>query len=178
MLVKFFRFNNTHPTAVYIHWNMQSIVFGFEALEHRYRVITQEEPFHVPDLHKINLNDFLKLKYGEKYVPHPRMQNLMKLNDGTPQGFLTGQDEVTAFVQRQYINLYKSSSEKCRWLAWIYNRSLNGKLRTMNSSLLQKAVFVGETTIFKILSIIAIVFSVYQAIVYIVSNIAKSVFNR
>jgi len=43
-------------------------------------------------------------KYGEDYVDHPKMQQLMQLNGGVHRDFLSGKDEVEAFKRHEFIN--------------------------------------------------------------------------
>lgn len=91
---------------------MSNINFGFEALEHRYRVLTDKVPSKIADANKYNLSSLISDIYGSNYVDHPKMPNLMELNGGKPRDFLTGLEEVEAFDRKEYIRLHKSTMSK------------------------------------------------------------------
>ena len=76
---------------------MRNVTFGFEHLEHRYRVLTGKEPPSILVEVRINLNDVLKARYGSDFVPDPKILALMELNGGKVQGFLSGKEESEAF---------------------------------------------------------------------------------
>jgi hypothetical protein len=97
LLTHFYNFVLDRRQQYWVHWNMRNVTFGFEHLEHRYRVLTGKEPPSIPVEVRINLNDVLKARYGSDYVPDPKMLSLMELNGGKVQGFLSGKEESEAF---------------------------------------------------------------------------------
>lgn len=44
MLEDFYEFVKESDEIVWLHWNMSNINYGFEALSHRYEVLTEEKP--------------------------------------------------------------------------------------------------------------------------------------
>jgi hypothetical protein len=65
MLEDFFDFIQKHTeNSIWIHWNMTNINYGFEALEHRYKILTKKEPTHVDENNKINISNLFKKRYG------------------------------------------------------------------------------------------------------------------
>ena len=76
---------------------MRNLTFGFEHLEHRYRVLGGNDASVVPVERHINLNDIFSDRDGIDYAGHPKMKSLVELNGGTHRHFLTGPEEVEAF---------------------------------------------------------------------------------
>ncbi len=57
MLEDFFLFASEHQHCSWLHWKMLNIVYGFEALEHRYRVHHPEGlPYKINDSKKYDLS--------------------------------------------------------------------------------------------------------------------------
>lgn len=112
---------------------MRNVIFGFEHLEHRYRVLNQKDPPTIPVENRINLNDVLKRRYGSDYVDDPRMPTLMNLNGGLPQGFLTGKEESEAFAAKDFIRMHTSTIAKVGFFSFVVSAALKGKLHTAGS---------------------------------------------
>ena len=53
MLEDFYSFVQSHQDHYWLHWNMTNINFGFQALEHRYRVLTLDVQVFDDDLPKL-----------------------------------------------------------------------------------------------------------------------------
>ncbi len=54
MLERYFIFiKSRKDESIWIHWNMSNINYGFEVLEHRYKVLTAKEPIHIDENRKI-----------------------------------------------------------------------------------------------------------------------------
>lgn len=164
MLEKFFTHIKACPNNIYIHWNMRSIVYGFEALQHRYHVLTGNEPYKVPDNKRFNLNDLLKEKYCENYVSHTRMHKLMELNDGEPHEYLSGKDEAACFAKSEFIKMYKSSYAKAEWFRWIFYLAANNELKVEKYGIPQKINNFLESTTAKVIGFVAIIITIIQAI--------------
>ena len=62
-----------------VHWNQNSPVFGIEHINKRYKDLTDDN-LELEYTNKIDLAKWLFEKYGDKYVPHDRLDNLAKLN--------------------------------------------------------------------------------------------------
>src|SRR5690606_37556762 len=54
MLSAFFAHIGSHRGMKYLHWSMRDVNFGFQAIEHRFRVLG-EEPYVVDDSQKFDL---------------------------------------------------------------------------------------------------------------------------
>lgn len=62
-----------------IHWNQNRPNYGIEHIISRYYYLT-ENKVELEYKNSIDLSAFLKHKFGEKYVDHPRLDNLAILN--------------------------------------------------------------------------------------------------
>ena len=69
MLEDYFKFLRNHSNFTYIHWNMRDEAYGFQAIEHRFRVLGGE-PYVLQDEKKLDLARVLVALYGRSYAPH------------------------------------------------------------------------------------------------------------
>lgn len=136
LLTQFYNFARDRREKYWVHWNMRNVTFGFEHLEHRYRVLVGKEPPSIPIEVRLNLNDILKSRYGTDYAPDPRMPSLMDLNGGRVQGFLSGKDESEAFKSKDYIRMNASTISKVAFFVWVIRSTLTGKLKTAGHGVL------------------------------------------
>lgn len=162
MLSNFFDFVKDNPEVFWLHWNMTNINYGFEALAHRYKVLTKKDAPRIADSRRYNLSTIILGTYGKNCVDHPRMQKFMELNDGVHRNVLNGKDEVDAFADKEYIKLHKSTMGKAYWFGSMYRRIQYGKVITKRSNFKHKVNDFMETPWVKILAFIAILFSLYQ----------------
>lgn len=92
MLERFFEFvSSCGDDSHWIYWNMKNINYGFEALEHRYRVLTNKHPCYIREENRFNLSAMLTSKYGYNYAGHPKLASLMDLNGPRRKQFLNGE---------------------------------------------------------------------------------------
>ena len=136
LLTHFYDFARDRRERFWVHWNMRNVTFGFEHLEHRYRVLTKKEPPSIPVEVRINLNDALKDRYGSDYAPDPRMGSLMDLNGGRVQGFLAGKEESEAFKAKDFIRMNASTIAKVGFFSHVLSLALRGKLKTAGNGFL------------------------------------------
>jgi hypothetical protein len=136
LLTHFYDFARDRREKYWVHWNMRNVTFGFEHLEHRYRVLTRREPPSIPIEVRINLNDVLKNRYGSDYAPDPKMLSLMGINGGKVQGFLSGKEEAEAFKAKDFIRMNTSTIAKVGFFSFVISSALNGKLKTDSRSVL------------------------------------------
>lgn len=129
MLDDFFGFVRSHQGYRWIHWNMRDINFGFQALEHRYRVL-DGDPVCVDDSRKWDLANNLIKMFGARYVDHHRLENVVRLNKISDLNFLTGEQEAQAFNNREYVKLHQSTLRKVDVLSDIAHRTINNILLT------------------------------------------------
>ena len=76
MLDEFYDYLRTNLTQVFLHWNMRDKNYGFQAIEHRYRVL-DGTPIIVHDDRKTDLSCLFIDIYGVGYIGHPRLENLL-----------------------------------------------------------------------------------------------------
>jgi hypothetical protein len=138
LLTRFFHFVRDRRSSYWIHWNMRSIVFGFEHLEHRYRLLSKEEPPIIPVEVRLNLNDILKNRYGRDYAPDPRMKSLMLLQGDLPKQFMDGSEESAAFKSKDFIRMNASTISKVQFFRHVIDLALRGKLHTAGKFFLNK----------------------------------------
>ncbi|WP_374531353.1 hypothetical protein [Acinetobacter sp.] len=129
MLKEFFEYMQTYKNHIWIHWNMRDINYGFQALEHRFRIL-KGTPISLEESKKFDLSRALVALYGNAYISHPRLQKLMELNHITAQDFLTGSEEAKAFEEKEFVKLHQSTLRKADVLANILGRTLDNSLKT------------------------------------------------
>ena len=129
MLDEFYKYVHAHSGFKWLHWNMRDVNYGFEALEHRYKVL-QGEPQEIPEQNRIDLNRLLIAIYGVGYIGHPRLTMLIEKNKISSKDFLTGADEAEAFINKEYVRLHFSTLRKVDDLANIAYRADQGSLKT------------------------------------------------
>lgn len=135
MLDEYFEFLKSRHGYSFIHWNMRDGNYGFQAIEHRYKVLGGS-PFVVDDARKFDLARELINRFGVSYVSHGasgRLHSLMDLNHITAKDALTGQQEADAFEAGAYVKLHQSTLRKVDLMANILERVLDGSLRTNSS---------------------------------------------
>lgn len=135
MLDQYFEFVKNKECIKYIHWNMRDINFGFQAIEHRYRVLGGE-PCLIDSEKKLDLARELIALHGIKYIghkPHGRLHNLLEFNHITMKDILTGQEEAECFDNKDFVRLHQSTLRKVDAIANILERTLNNSLKTKAS---------------------------------------------
>ena len=132
MLKKYFEYlrSNSH-IGKWLHWNMCDSNFGFQAIEHRYTVLTRRNPpVKISDDHKLNISWLLSCLYGENYAENPKLLNLLMMNEMSPRHFLSGADEAKAFTERKYLLMERSSHSKVGCFFAILEKTGNNELKT------------------------------------------------
>jgi hypothetical protein len=130
LLQDFYDFVRDRRDKYWVHWNMRNLSFGFEHLEHRYRVLDGINAPVIPVERRLNLNDILANRYGGRYAAHPKLKSLMELNGGVHRHFLTGEEEVRAFEANEFIRMHNSTLCKVGFLNSTIQKLLSGTLRT------------------------------------------------
>lgn len=130
LLREFYGFVRDRRDKYWIHWNMRNLTYGFEHLEHRYRVLGGNDAPIIPVERRLNLNDLLADRYGSDYAAHPKLKSLMEMNGGVHRHVLTGEEEVQAFQNNEFIRMHNSTLSKVGFLHLVIRRALSGKLRT------------------------------------------------
>ena len=163
MLAQFFSFLSENDGGFWLHWNMSNINYGFEALLHRYKVLSGEDGKRIPDSKKFNLSSLILSVYGKNCVEHPRMASFMKLNNGEHRDNLTGKEEVDAFAAKEYVKLHKS---KVYWFQHMYYLLQRDKINVHKKNWGNRVNTFLERPIVKVLGFVAVLFSLFQAMQY------------
>jgi hypothetical protein len=129
MLKDFFEFVKRHENYYWIHWNMRDIGYGFQAINHRYKVLGGK-PIIIADDKKFDLADKLKVIFGDNYIGHPRLEKLIMKNAISDKDFLKGAEEAAAFENGEYIKLHHSTLRKVNVMHDIFDRVLDKNLKT------------------------------------------------
>lgn len=130
LLQDFYAFIRDRRDKYWIHWNMRNLTYGFEHLEHRYRVLGGNDAPVIAVERRLNLNDILTDRYGGGYAKHPKMKSLMELNGGVHRHVLTGNEEVTAFQNNEFIRMHNSTLAKVGFFFHTIRPLVKGKLNT------------------------------------------------
>lgn len=139
MLEAFFEFASRNQNAIWVHWNMRDGNYGFQALEHRLKVLGGSAVAVVPNDRKYDLSRILIGIYGKTYIEHGengRLHNLMVLNNVSSRSFQTGKVEADLFNNRQYVALHQSALAKTDVMANICQLAYEGSLKNKASLLL------------------------------------------
>lgn len=135
LLTKFFDFLNEHQDSKLIHWNMDKADYGFGALANRYKWLTGADPTYRPPSDRLfDLDQLLTEKYGEGYVPHPKLPNLGALNKVSQRYWMTGKDEADKAEAEDFGAIQRSTSEKSRGIAHLFEAFMAGSLVTQDSA--------------------------------------------
>lgn len=129
MLDEFYAFVDRHRNYNWVHWNMRDINYGFQAIEHRYRVLGGD-PIEIQERSKLDLARVMVNFYSVKYIGHPRLQKLVEKNRITDRDFLSGAEEAAAFEEADYVKLHLSTLRKVDVMANIAHRFDEGTLET------------------------------------------------
>ncbi len=162
MLSNFYTFVKDRQDYNWLHWNMSNINYGFETIEHRYRVLTDKFPPKINDSKRYNLSSLISGIYGNHYVDDPKMPKLMDLNGGKHRDFLNGKEEVETFEKKEYLKLHKSTMCKVYFFQSIFHKLTKKKINTQHSNIPAKLNRIVESLPVKILGLIAVLFTVFQ----------------
>lgn len=102
-----------------IHWGQNKTYYGSEHITDRYKELTGKT-IVLEYTNSINLSEWLINTYGERYIAHPRLDNLAKLNE-----FNGITDKVSRIFHTNRLFL----------LTKIYFNALNGTLKTQSENL-------------------------------------------
>ena len=147
LLLDFYAFIRDRRDKYWVHWNMRNLAFGFEHLEHRYRVLGGNDAPVIPVERRLNLNELLSDRYGSGYASHPKMKSLMELNGGIHRHFLTGEEEVRAFQNNEFIRMHSSTLAKTGFFFYVIRAIMKGRLNTASRSwgVILDKLFEGRT---------------------------------
>ncbi len=132
MLDEYYEFIKSRHGYNFIHWNMRDINYGFQAIDHRYKVLGGV-PTEIGDDRKFDLARELINRFGPGYAPHGvagRLHSLIEMNNISGRGALTGKEEADAFDRKEYVKLHQSTLRKVDVMSNILERILDGTIKT------------------------------------------------
>ena len=168
MLDEYYDDVRQHQNSKWIHWNMRDSNFGFEAIEHRYRVLNGS-PVIIPESQRYDLPRLLGTIYGEKYIGDPKLKSLITRNELTDLDFTSGEDEPTLFAEGKYVQLHQSTLRKTAVIAEIARRAWLRELKTdakwwkahgLNIKAWIETIY--DHWLFKVVGILVALFALYQ----------------
>lgn len=174
MLDEYFDFVQKHSQFNWIHINMRNINYGFEAINHRYRVLGGK-PTDINDNQKIDLARLFVDIYGKQYSKHPRFESLYRKNKITMTSFLKGAEEAEAFNKGEYVALHQSTLRKVDNMHNVLSLCVEGDLKT-DSNIIQvyglspSGIFYAAKDNWAIALIMFLIGSLFAAIVGIMIN--------
>lgn len=134
-LIKGFNsFVKRHSGYIWLHWDMNDVHFGFEAIEHRYKVLIDEDGKdyqEIPFQNRININQLVKDIYSSNYEKEPLLDNLMRTNNkgNLRDGFLTLPEEALAFKQLEFPKILESLRCKINFILDVIEKTKNQTLK-------------------------------------------------
>jgi REase_DpnII-MboI len=156
----------------FVHWNMSRAAYGFNAIESRFRFLTDEEPPYVISTSVIHdLDDLVEAKYGAEYASNPKLPTLAQLNGLTQRYALKGAEEPQRFTAGDFSAIDRSIEEKVGWISEILRLLLDGELRTLNS--VGTTPFAGGH-----IDAVALVATLGQRLLYVQRELGKRHGNR
>lgn len=128
MLHDCFQFVSTKSGVTWLHWNMRDSYFGFQALEHRFRVFGGK-PHHIPETSKVDLSLTLTEIYGDSYIADPKLEQIATRNSLSMQDFLSGQAEAAAFEKYNLNDINRSALRKVEIICQLAQKAADGQLK-------------------------------------------------
>ena len=162
MLDEYFQFIKDHRDYYYVNWNMRDTNYGFPAIQHRYKVLNGSSIVHLDESRLLDLSKLLIDYYGVDYIDNPRLSKLMEKNNISGNSFLTGEEEAECFDNKEYIKLNRSTLKKVDIIYNILNRQINGVLKTDNNKFKQFVDNIFESSVCKIISILAAIWTIFS----------------
>lgn len=128
------KFMRDHAEARWLHWKMTRPEYGFQALADRLTWLSYDPPPLPPSDRRHDLSRIIAERYGRDYAPHPRLQNLIRINGLSSRYARWGAEEPQLTGQGEYTGVQRSATEKVRLLADIFDLLVEGRLQTENSA--------------------------------------------
>ena len=143
LLRSFNSFVKTNRDCKWIHWDMNDVHFGFEAIKHRHCVMVDEEGKDFQEIenhNRINLNTLLKDIYGTNYEKEPQLENLMRTNnDGAAKnGHLTLEEEAREFRNLGFPSILESLRCKVNFLLEVVDKTISSNLKVSSKYWINK----------------------------------------
>ncbi|MEI7847869.1 MAG: hypothetical protein WCK35_18860 [Chloroflexota bacterium] len=171
MLREFFGYVREHSGYKWLHWNMRDVSYGFQALAHRFQALGGK-PVEIPEDKLFDLSKLLSEIYGNNYIGHQRLPNIIEKNNITKKDFLAGVDEVKAFENKEYVKLHLSTLRKVSAIASLVERVEDNTLITnakpfeiYGDNIQAFVEWTQENTIAKLIALIITIVGLVSAII-------------
>jgi hypothetical protein len=128
-LRQFYDFAAGRAGATWLHWNMNEARFGFAALAQRYRVVTGVVPPECVPSFQFDLAEYLKRRFGDSYVPHPRLHRLIELNDLAGSHYLDVAGAGRCWAAGNFAAVADALSARVTAICEIYRLLRQGRLK-------------------------------------------------
>jgi hypothetical protein len=125
LLRSFNEFVAGRPGAVWIHWGMAKPGYGFDVIAQRSR-LHGLTPADIPPARRFDLANYLKRRYGDNYVPDPRLWHAVRQNLGAVPNLLDDDAAAAAWQDGKYGRLLWSLSAKVGAIAKLFDRVRRG----------------------------------------------------
>ncbi len=135
LLRSFYAFVRDRRDKYWVHWNMRNLTYGFEHLAHRYRALGGQDATVIPVERRLNLNDLIADRFGVGYAKHPKLRSLMEMNGGVHRYFLSGEEEVKAFQNNEFMRMHSSTLTKVGFFHSVIRKLTTGNLRVASKGL-------------------------------------------
>lgn len=128
LLSSFYQFYHQHQKAVWIHWCMKSIQYGFDVIQIRYSELCKKQ-FVINHDKLFDLAETLKDIYGHGYAGgDPRLPRIAELNGCNMNQFMDGKSEAIAAREGRYTQIACSCASKVHIFQFLAKRVLSNKL--------------------------------------------------
>ena len=131
MLSEFANFVSHHKNHIWVHWNMRSASYGFQAISNRFRILGGDI-IEVPDINKVDLSQVFYKMYTNKFeehAPNGQLLNLAERNSISMRDALPGKEEAAAFDGKNYLVLQMSTMRKVEIIDRLLSSQEIGKLK-------------------------------------------------
>ena len=127
LLEKFNSFLKTHRDYIWIHWDMNQIDYGFEAIKHRFDITAKElnkELENISNNNNFDLNYLLENMYGINYTEDSdRLKSLMKENNYVhSKDYMTTKQESEKFNENKFSQITNSINAKINFMFTIIEK--------------------------------------------------------
>ncbi|MDD2450669.1 hypothetical protein [Sulfurovum sp.] len=126
LLKAFFDFVASHSDAVWIHWHMDSVVYGFGVLKERFEMSCGQGAPEITAT--LNLPDKIFETMQNHCPEYPKLYQLFQENGINDHAILTGREEAASFAAGNYAAIMHSSRAKAKALAALYEKLQDNSL--------------------------------------------------
>lgn len=168
MLDEFYNYVDRHQANKWLHWNMNSMKYGFMAIAHRYEV-HGGQAVNIDEDRLYCLNNIFQDKYGDKYIDDQKLEKLTAFNNISKHDALPGEEEAEAFRQKEFAKLHYSTMRKVDHISKLARKEWDGTLKTRATwrqmhatSLLAIIEWFTDTPFNKLMGVVASAYAIIQ----------------